>query len=386
MIQSSASTSDLFQMLRDGKPRTRTELARLTGMARSTIASRVEALMDLGLVTATADAPSTGGRPSSQFVINNAARVILVADIGASHASIALTDLAGAVLAKDSLAIRIADGPEQVLKLVVDTGRRELEEIGRRSDELLAVAVGLPGPVEFSTGRPANPPIMPGWNGFDVPGWIQKYFPVPVLVDNDVNLMALGEQVAQGNVRDLIFVKVATGIGAGIISGGALQRGARGTAGDLGHVKVARGEALCRCGNTGCLEALASGEALAAALREQGLDAANSADVLALVSQGDVSAIQAMRQAGADIGEVLATCVNLINPSVIAIGGSMAQAGEHLLAGIRQTVYARSTPLASEHLQITQSRARENAAILGASIMAVRHVLSSSGVDLMASK
>jgi predicted NBD/HSP70 family sugar kinase len=388
MVDSSsnaASVSDLFQLLRDGRPRTRAELAKMTGLARSTIASRVDALMELGLVAAVGDAPSTGGRPSSQFAVNNAARVILAADIGASHASIAITDLAGVALVKDRLSIRIADGPEQVLKLVVDTGRGQLEQIGRSPQELIAVAIGLPGPVEFSTGRPANPPIMPGWNGFDVPAWVRNHFEVPVLVDNDVNLMALGEQGSHRGVGDLIFVKVATGIGAGIISGGALQRGARGIAGDLGHIRVARSEAVCKCGNTGCLEALASGEALAAALREQGLEAANSRDILTLIDQGNLNAVQAMRQAGRDIGEVLATCVNLINPSVIAIGGSLALAGEHLLAGIRQTVYARSTPLATEDLQITQSKARDNAALIGASIMAVQHVLAPRRIGLMAS-
>ncbi|WP_146068736.1 ROK family protein, partial [Arthrobacter sp. 9E06] len=185
--------------------------------------------------------------------------------------------------------------------------------------DLAGVGIGLPGPVEHDTGRPVKPPIMPGWDGFDVVRFVQRPLPVPVLVDNDVNIMALGERTAHWPDQDnFIFVKVATGIGAGIISSGELQRGANGTAGDLGHVRVPRGDdVLCRCGNHGCLEALASGPAMAAALRREGLEAAKGADVVSLVAQGNPQSIQALRQAGRDVGDVLATVVNLLNPSVI---------------------------------------------------------------------
>ncbi len=188
-----------------------------------------------------------------------------------------------------------------------------------------------------------------------------QHLDVPVLVDNDVNIMALGERaVAWPGVDHLMFVKVATGIGAGVISGGALQRGAQGIAGDIGHVRVARGAGVpCHCGNMGCLEALASGPAIARALRAQGVPAENGDDVVDLVKRGNIDAIQAVRQAGRDIGEVLTTCVSLVNPSVIAIGGSMARVGEHLIAGVREVVYTRSIPLATEHLAIVQSAAAD---------------------------
>lgn len=206
-----------------------------------------------------------------------------------------------------------------------------------------------------------------------------------MLVDNDVNIMALGERAfAWPNTEHLMFVKVATGIGAGVISGGLLQRGAQGIAGDIGHVQVARGAGIpCHCGNRGCLEALASGPAIAKALREAGLDVASSRDVIELVKRGNIEAIQAVRQAGRDIGEVLTAAVSLINPSVIAIGGSMARAGEHLIAGVREIVYTRSMPLATEHLSIVQSSAAENAAVLGASMLAIHHALSPAGVDAL---
>jgi predicted NBD/HSP70 family sugar kinase len=381
----SSVTSDLFQILRDGRPRTRTELSAMTGLARSTVALRIDALMRLGLVGPVGDAVSTGGRPSSQFAIAASGRVVLAVDVGASHVRIAITDLTGKVQAETGASILVTEGPEVVLEWVETAARELLEKLGRDQSDVLAIGIGLPGPVEHSTGRPINPPIMPGWDRFDVPGRFRHVFDAPVLVDNDVNIMALGEREhAWPDVDHLVFVKVATGIGSGVISGGYLQRGAQGTAGDIGHVYVARGaDVPCQCGNRGCLEALASGPAIGRALRGVALDADTSQDVVELVKRGNIDAIQAVRQAGRDIGEVLTTCVSLINPQVIVIGGSLAQAGEHLIAGVREVVYTRSMPLATEHLQITQSKAGADAGVLGASMLAIHHALSPENIEAM---
>ena len=379
------AASDLFQILRDGQPRTRTELASLTGLARSTVALRVDSLMQLGLVGPAANATSTGGRPSSQFALNAGNKFVLAVDIGASHVRIALSDLTGRPVAEDATDLDVTRGPEVVLDWVIAAADALISVSGRTPTDLLAIGVGLPGPVEHSIGRPINPPIMPGWHRFDVPGWLQEHFHAPVLVDNDVNIMALGErEIAWPDADHLIFVKVATGIGSGVISGGKLQRGAQGISGDIGHVRVARGgDVVCHCGNLGCLESLASGPALAATLRARGIEAISSQDVVNLVKQGNSDAIQAVRQAGRDLGEVLTTCVSLINPSVIVIGGSMAQAGEHLIAGVREVVYTRSMPLATQYLQISQSSTGGSAAVLGASILAIHHALSPERVEAM---
>lgn len=217
---------------------------------------------------------------------------------------------------------------------------------------------------------------------------MQRTFPVPVLVDNDVNILALGEQeISWSGVEDLIFVKVSTGIGAGIISGGALQRGAQGSAGDLGHVQVPRNHESPRDpDDERDLEALASGTAIAADLRVLGVEADDASDIAALVRAGNTAAIDATRQAGRDVGEVLATVVNLLNPSIIVIGGSVARAGEHLLAGIREVVYRRSIPLATQHLGIVQSQAGETAGVVGAAIMVTQQVLSAANVDSLTSR
>ena len=313
---------------------------------------------------------------------------MLAADLGASHATLAATDLTGTVLGEVNEDIVIASGPEAVLGWMVAAARDLLDQIGRSEQDLIAIGIGVPGPVQHSTGRLVNPPIMPGWDRFDVPGWVQQHLQVPVLVDNDVNIMALGESAfAWPESEHFMLVKVATGIGAGVISGGRLQRGAQGIAGDIGHVQVPRGAGIpCHCGNRGCLEALASGPAIARALRAEGIEVTTGREVVELVKQGNIEAIQAVRQAGRDIGEVLTTAVSLINPSVIAIGGSMARAGEHLIAGVREIVYTRSMPLATEHLAIVQSSAGEQAAVLGASLLAIHHALSPEGVDAMSSR
>ncbi|MET3720527.1 ROK family transcriptional regulator [Arthrobacter sp. UYEF21] len=383
IIGSLSRAGDLFQLLRDGKARTRAELALSTGLARSTVAARIDALMVSGLVGPAGEALSSGGRPPSRFAFNPSARLVLAVDVGATHVVVAVTDLCGKILAEHRLALQVADGPETVFDQVVAQGKELLAVAGRSAEELAGIGIGLPGPVEHDTGRPVKPPIMPGWDGFDVVRYVQRSLPVPVLVDNDVNIMALGERASHWSEHsNFFFVKVATGIGSGIISNGELQRGANGTAGDLGHVQLARGEdVLCACGNYGCLEALASGPAIARALRQQGLDATKGADVLRLAAAGNMQAIQALRQAGRDIGDVLATVVNLLNPSVIVVGGSIGESGEHLVAGIREVVYRRSPPLATSHLRIGISMAGQRAAVRGASQMVTQYVLSPAVVE-----
>ena len=385
------SSATLFQLLRDGQPRTKAELVKITGLARSTIQLRIDTLLELDLIAPVNDAVSTGGRPSAQVALNPKARVIAAVDFGASQASLALTDLTGEILGRTSSRMIIADGPETCLGWMVRTIRSELAALHLKEADLIAIGIGLPGPVEHSTGRPSNPPIMPGWDDFDVPGFVNHHLKATVLVDNDVNIMALGEQkFAWPDIENIIFLKASTGIGSGIISSGVLQRGAEGIAGDIGHVQIARGDNVpCRCGNSGCLEAMAAGPALAQRLSLAGIEFNGNritvlSDVVAATKAGELTAIQAVRQAGRDIGEVLTTCVSVLNPSVISIGGSLAFAGEHLLAGVREVVYSRSMPLATEHLTIAQSRAGLDAGIIGASVMAIDYALSTASIDAMA--
>ncbi len=380
-----SSPGALFQLLRDGVPRTKADLAAETGFARSTIATRVEELLASELVTPAGESTSTGGRPPATFAFNPAARCVLAVDLGGTHARIAVTNLSSEVLAEDEQELAIALGPATVLDAVCATGERLLAQTGMGHEQLIGIGIGLPGPVEFATGRPVSPPIMPGWDGFDVPGYLRQTFDVPILVDNDVNAMALGEHhLIYPDVANMMFVKIGTGIGAGIISDAQLQHGAQGAAGDLGHVAVPDGDQTpCTCGNRGCLEAVASGPAIAAYLRSQGVEVPNLSALLQLVRDGHPEAIQATRGAGRQVGAVLASCVNLLNPSVIVIGGLVSTAGEHFLAGIRETVYSRSLPLATQHLRILGTLTSGRAGMLGASALVTAHALSAEHVNLL---
>ena len=382
---SGSSANDLFQLLRDGEPRTRTELASITGLARSTIAIRIEKLLNLRLVTPVGEAMSTGGRPPVQIALNTGARVVVGADFGVTHVRVAITDLSGQAIIETRESLQIAAGPEVVLDWLVNTIKTQLIACNRPVTDLVAIGIGLPGPVEHVSGKPAHPPIMPGWDGYDVPAHVRKSFDVPVLVDNDVNIMALGESTMGWPDADhILFVKVSTGIGSGIISDGRLQRGAQGIAGDIGHVRIEQAAGVtCRCGNEGCLEAVAGSAAIIAELQRLASTASTVPELVALVKAGDPVAIATVRQAGRNIGEVLTTCVSIINPSIIAIGGSLSEAGEHIIAGMRETVYSRSSPFATEHLSIVLSRAGERAGVIGASIMAVEAALSPEGIASM---
>ncbi|GAB2845839.1 ROK family protein [Lentzea nigeriaca] len=369
--------------MRDGKPRTRADLSTETGLSRWSVRARLDALLLAGLVTEGESGLSTGGRPADLFVFNTRARVVLTAEVGATHAVVAFNDLAGTPVAVQRVSLDIAAGPDVVLSRLVQQWRDLLEESGVSPALVAGVGIGLPGPVEHASGRPNNPPIMLGWNGYDVPKRIQADFDVPVLVDNEVNLMALGEHsAAYPDVAHLILVKVATGIGAGMISNGRLHRGAVGAAGDLGHIRAHRAEDVpCSCGITGCLEAIAGGSAIAATLRANGLAAQTNSDIVGLVRDGNVIAGQVLREAGRDIGDVLATCVNMFNPALIVISGSLAQAGELLLAGIRESIYRRSLPLATENLRIVHSKTGDQAGIIGAAAMVIQQILEPSVVD-----
>jgi predicted NBD/HSP70 family sugar kinase len=373
-------TSSLLQLIREGDGATRADLAKRTGLARSTITQRLEQLQGLGLLKEVAGAESTGGRPPMRLVFNEDAALVLAADLGATHSRLAVTNLGGEVLASDRGDIEIADGPEVVLEWVEQRFNALLAEAGADRDAVAGIGIGVPGPVEHSTGLPRNPPIMPGWDGFPIPERLAETFGAPVLVDNDVNIMALGEHWSHWRETEhLLFVKVGTGIGCGIVVDGKVHRGADGAAGDLGHVRIPVDEdeedVVCSCGNVNCLEALAGGGAMARKLSAEGVEVRDSRALVELTRAGLPAAVQLVRHSGRLIGEVLAAAVNFYNPSVIVIGGDVADAQEQLLASIREVVYQRSLPLATRHLRIVRSPLEDRAGVIGAAAMVTERVL-----------
>jgi len=374
---------DVLRLIRDAGTITRSELIARSGLGRSTVSQRVDALLERKLIHEAGEAPSAGGRPPSTLAFNADCGLVLAADLGATHSRVALTDLGGTPLAEQREDIEIAAGPDTVLAWVQDRFDSLVDQAHRSADEIRCVGVGVPGPVEFARGRPVIPPIMPGWDGFDIPQRLRERLAVPVLVDNDVNIMALGEQRSTWpDCEHLLFVKVGTGIGCGIVVDGDVYRGDQGAAGDIGHIRLAdHDEVVCECGNVGCLEAVASGRALARQLRALGVEARDSRDVVNLVRAHDKHAVRLIRQAGRQLGEVLASLVNALNPKVIVIGGDVAEAHEQLFAGVREIVYQRSTPLGTRQLQIVRSSLGDRAGIIGAAALAIEHVLDPESLD-----
>lgn len=378
-----AALSELAGLVAGGATR-RSQLAAATGLSRAAVAQRVDLLIAKGLLVETGTVATERGRPPLALELASATAVVAAVDLGATHSTVAVAGLGGAVLAEGTAELDIDHGPEAVLGAVDEQLRALLAAAGHPADHVKALSIGVPGPVEASTGTVIRPPIMRGWDGFRVPGFFAGRYDAPVLVDNDVNMMALGEYAHRPAATHLLYVKVGTGIGCGIVSGGRVHRGASGAAGDIGHIRVpGHDDVLCHCGNTGCVEAVASGAAVAATLREAGLPVEHVADVVRLVAAGDPRARRQVRLAAQRIGDVLASLVSFFNPDTIVLGGSVASLHDDLLADIRAAVYRRALPLATRTVAIETTLLGRRAGIEGARRHAVQHLLSPQGIAHM---
>ncbi len=380
----------LLRLLRDNGPVSRAELGEAVQLSRSKLAVELDRLTEIGLVEEAGLAASRGGRRSAIVRLASSLRFLGI-DIGATSVDVAVTNGELEVLGQVSEAVDVRQGPDAVLAVVLDLVGKLRSEGGAL--EVHGAGVGVPGPVSFRDGVPVAPPIMPGWDQFPVRTVLSQHLGCPVLLDNDVNIMALGEMHSglARTVDDLLFVKVGTGVGCGIVVDGAVYRGASGSAGDIGHIRIDDVGPMCSCGNVGCLEAHFSGAALA----RDALEAARSgrsdwlearladvgsltaADVAAALAAGVPAANVLVRQGGRDLGLLLAGLVSFFNPGMVVIGGEVAAGlGHPLLAEIRSVVYRRSLPLATGNLPIVLSELGPQAGVVGAARMISDSVLS----------
>jgi predicted NBD/HSP70 family sugar kinase len=356
---------DLLKLVATGDAESRADLARLSGLAASSVSLRVEELIEAGLLAEEGSGASRGGRRPRRLRLSPTAGVLAVADLGAHHARLALLDLSGEPLVVQERPCDIAKGPQVTLDWLMTAFDDLLAERVPPGVPLRGLGTGIPGPVDPATSKVVTPSRMPGWNDFPVAEHLATRYDLPILVENDANLMAVGEARAWPGSANLMVLKAGTGIGCGVIVGGRLHRG-RGAAGDISHVRVRSDAAVvCACGHTDCLEVHASGAALAGALAQAGIDVTRTADIVTLVSDAVPEATSQVRAAGRRIGEVLTALVNFFNPDVVAIGGSLS-AAEPLITSIRATVYERCLPLATRDLEIAPARAGRDAALLGA--------------------
>ncbi|MEU5905058.1 ROK family transcriptional regulator [Micromonospora sp. NPDC047467] len=379
-----SSPRDLLRWVATGAAVSRADLSRLSGLSPSTVSQRVEALISQGLLEETGAGRSRGGRRPRQLAVPTGGAVVGAIDLGAHHARVGTLDLSGRVVRARTLPVRIEDGPEEVLgallaevSALVAGGTSAATGDAPSAGVLRGVGVGIPGPVQHATGRIVSPSRMPGWNGFDVAAFCADRIEAPIIVDNDANLMALGaHRTAHSELDHAVYIKAGTGIGSGVISSGQLHRGAQGSAGDISHCRVVADPApACSCGNSGCLEAVASGAALVTALREQGVPVDDLTGVIRLIDDGDLHATALARQAGRAIGEILAVVVNFFNPQVVAIGGRLADC-EPLMASMRATLYERCLPLAIQTLLIERVTTGQDVGITGAAHLVIDHVVA----------
>ncbi|WP_424537172.1 ROK family protein [Sphaerisporangium viridialbum] len=376
----------LLRLLRDGG-RSRAELGDVVELSRSKLNLELDRLIEMGLVEQAGLAASRGGRRSGMVRLSPHMRFVGI-DIGATSVDVAVTNGELEVLGHVSEPCDVRIGPAAVLD-------RAMELLGKLREQglyaqLHGVGIGVPGPVSFREGVPVAPPIMPGWDRYPIREALSQELGCPAMVDNDVNLMALGELHAglAKQVDDFLLIKIGTGIGCGIVVDGKIYRGVSGSAGDIGHMRVDDQGPTCTCGNTGCLEAYFGGAALAreavriaprsAYLSERlaSVGRLSAEDVAAAATLGDPAAIQLIRDGGRQAGQVLASLVSFFNPGLVIVAGGVARLGHVLLAEIRSVVYRRSLPLATGNLPIVLSELGDTAGVIGGARLISDHVFS----------
>jgi predicted NBD/HSP70 family sugar kinase len=378
-----ATAGQILQLILAGQANSRSEIGRLTGLSRTAVTARVNQLVAQGLIVEDATIESTGGRPAGRLSFNVSGGVVLTASIGRSRIQLAIADLGCSLLAEESLEVDEASGPQHCLPPIVDRMHEMLSGCGRSLADVKGIGVSVPGSVDPVRGAMVNSIVLPTWDGVALPPLFLRDLRVPLLVDKDVNVMAIAEQRGPlRGVRDMLMVKASTGIGVGIVSGGALQRGSLSAAGELGHIPIGDGTGvLCRCGQTDCLEAVAGGWAIVRALQQLGRNVRHVRDVVAIALKGDAEALGMIRDAGRRVGGVLSAAVTLLNPEIVVIGGDLAGAYEPFVAGLRETVYQRSTALSTRQLRVVASTFGERQGLVGCAAMINQWITSERAID-----
>jgi predicted NBD/HSP70 family sugar kinase/biotin operon repressor len=354
----------------------RAEIARRTGLSRSTVSSIVADLRDAGLVVDRQDGegPAEGaGRPPALLSLDPAAGYAVGVDFGKRHLAVAVADLSHRVLAEEWREMGDGYGAEEGMGEAADVVGRLLDAAGADRDRILGLGMGLPGPVHRS-GTVGSGAILPGWVGVSAAEAMAARVELPVLVENDANLGALSEFVwGAGRGRSsIVFLKIATGVGAGLVIDGRVFQGAGGTAGEIGHTTIDEAGDICRCGNRGCLETYAGAPALMALLERSLGEELEPDQIIERAEAGDLMCRRALADAGRHVGVAVANLCNLVNPECIVVGGSIGAAGGLLVEPLRESVRRRAIPSAAEDVEIVPAQLGERAELLGAVALVLR--------------
>jgi glucokinase-like ROK family protein len=368
-----------------GKGISRSDIAEELGLTRAGVTIIVNDLLDSGIILETASRSTPSGRPPVVLELNPDYGLVAAIDMGATHLSVAVGDFSARIIQETEQPFRIDNGPEKCLGEVNLALQAIVEKCGIQIKDLSAVGVSVPGPVVTDAGMVMAPPIMPGWDRFPIRDTLENLWKISVTINNDADLGALGEWAygAGRGEKNLAFIKVGSGIGAGLIIDQQIYVGSTGSAGEIGHLTIDKNGPLCTCGNYGCLEAFASGSAIeiqAQKLVESGKRTllTNShennitvSDVADAARRGDLAAQEIIKRSGTFIGIAIAGLINLVNPSTVIIGGGVAQVGDLLTGPIRQEVRERSLR-ASEHVvRITTAMLGRRSSLIGALVQAI---------------
>jgi len=370
-------------------------MAEHLGFSKSKANALIAGLVEQGLLSEVGLQRSTGGRRPESLQLHAGLGVLVGVDIGATSLDVAVLAPDLTVLQHHAEPADVREGPGVVLARVRGLIKELLGRAGFSARQVLGIGIGVPGPVNFEIGQLVNPPLMPAWDSFSIRDYLREDYAAPVFVDNDVNLMALGELWRlKRSLSNFLVIKVGTGIGCGIVCHGEVYRGAAGSAGDVGHICVDQEGPRCHCGNLGCVEAMAAGPAitrmavqaaeagesaaLAECLRTQGR--IEAIDVGQASRAGDAAANAIVQRAGNLIGQMLASIVNFFNPSHVFIGGGITRIGPLFLAAVRQSVYQRSLALSTRHLEIQYTPLEGQAGLIGAGVLAMQETLKVRGV------
>lgn len=374
---------EVLDLLRRGQASTTGQIADELGLARSTVNDRLEVLVASGLVHQGRPDASTAigrGRPAAKLSFNPAAGTALAAQLGISGVRLAVTDLSGKIVVSEVVDIDLDDGIAAVLRVVTDGFDRLLSDHGIDTQHVHGIGIGIPARVELAAHQRSD--SGPEWTPEAVRDGLVDWLAVPVFVDHDVNLLAFGEHCAREQESEvLLCLKVGTVIGCGVVVNGRVVRGTSQLAGEIGHTRVHDSQVPCSCGNIGCLNAVASGGALARQLTSAGINAPNARAVAQLARSGQVEAGHAVRVAGRQIGEALAPAVNLLNPAVISLWGYLAEAEEQLLGGIGESIARCAQPGPAQAVSIEPALMGQDAGIYGAAMTVIEHALQPSAVD-----
>lgn len=367
----------------------RVELARQMNLTRAAITSIINDLQAAGLVREVEN-QLTGGRKPIVLEINPELGYVVGIDMGSTHVSLILADFSAREIQELHMPFNINLGPRACLDQVDTYLRDMLQKAGLTLADIKAVGAGVPGPIVAEAGMVSGPPIMPGWDGFPIRDTLQGRWGCPVTLNNDAELGALGEWAygAGRGERDLAYIKVGIGIGAGLLLDGQIYGGITGSAGEIGHITINENGPECQCGNRGCLEAMAGGQAIAnraiEAVRKGQrtllteklpVESITHQDVIAAARRGDLLSQQIVAEAGSHLGTAIASLVNLFNPSMVVIGGGVAQIGDLLLEPIRRAVQQRSLRVASRAVRISAALLGRRSSGMGAVVRALSQVL-----------